>query len=359
MQVYPSRRSYSAPDAWYAGTFKNATRAYMDVTPDKSQATPQHAVAGIPFPILDNNPDAGVEAVWNERLRWRGPGRERSYVVAGVGSDGAANLVRMHERLRFQSIDAPPENKKIGTVLEFSARVVLEPAALVGALKLEYDAVLPPPQVWQFSPGQFRISRVADGGGDTPALGANDMVDEDQFEGYEGSPARYQWTLLGKRELLVPYNAARLHARGLNYADLLSSHHLNPQLARYELHRVWVVQGKCRSGGPCAYLRRTLYLDEDSWTVLAAELYDREDRLAGYQENQQHHGLRSAGAGPGRGSLLRPAGRTLPARRHEQPGAGNELRRRQARRLRLRRDAQLGAQAGRRAQGLSMGTEFG
>jgi hypothetical protein len=284
MPVYPSRRSYSAPDDWYAGTLKNATHAYLDFNPDKSQATPQHAVAGIPFPILDNNADAGVEALWNQRLRWRGPGRERSYVMAAVGGDGAASLVRMHEKLRFQAIDAPPE-KKLGTVLEFSARVVLEPAALVGALKLEYDAVMPPPLVWQLSPGQYRINHVADGGGDTPALGANDMVDEDQFEGYEGSPARYQWTLLGKREIYVPYNAYRLHAGGLSYADLLSTHHLNPAVARYELHRVWVVEGKCRSGGPCAYLRRTLYLDEDSWTVLLAELYDREDRLVGFQEN--------------------------------------------------------------------------
>jgi hypothetical protein len=161
---------------------------------------------------------------------------------------------------------------------------VFEPAKLAGTLKLVYDTLLPPTRAWQRSPGQPFIAATSEAGGDTPVLGANGLLHEDQIEGYNGSPGRYEWKLRGKRELYVPYNSYRLHDAALSYSELLTQHHLNPDASRYELHRVWVLEGKCRGGQSCAWPRRMLYLDEDSWQVLLAELYDEADRLAALQE---------------------------------------------------------------------------
>jgi hypothetical protein len=276
--VYPSRRSYAAPDAFYAGSYKNATQAYLD---DSAQTpgAPQKAVAGIPFPIPGN----GVEAMWNQRLRWRGPGRQRTYVQTSVSPDGAVSLVRFGENARFDPIDAPPR-KRVGPVLAYIATAVFEPAKLAGTVKLLWDSLGPPPRAWQRSPGQTFVGPTSEAGADTPSLGGNGLLHEDQAEGYSGAPDRYEWKLVGKRELYVPYNSYRLHDAGLGYSDLLNPHHLNPDVARYELHRVWVLQGRCRPAQPCAWPRRVLYLDEDSWAVLLAELYTPDDTLTVFQE---------------------------------------------------------------------------
>ena len=279
LPVYPTHRSYAAPDAFYAGTYRNATQAFLDDGGDTAAGTPQHAVAGIPFPLPDN----GSEAMWNQRLRWRGAGRERTYVQISVSPDGAASLVRLAERARYDAIDAAPR-KHVGQVLAYSASAVFEPAKLAGTLKLIYDTLVPPTRAWQRSPGQRSIAATSDAGGDTPVLGANGLLHEDQVEGYNGPAARYEWKLKGKQELYVPYNSYRLHDAALSYSDLLGTHHLNPDVTRYELHRVWVLDGKCRPAQSCIWPRRTLYLDEDSWQVLLAELYGAEGHLDAMQE---------------------------------------------------------------------------
>ncbi|MBX6421596.1 MAG: DUF1329 domain-containing protein [Nevskia sp.] len=269
LPIYPSRRSAAAPPAFYAGTLRNATQTYLD----KPEGTPQRAVAGLPFPI----PHDGAEAIWNVRLRYRGEGREGDYLQAAVSPQGDVEWLRLALRARYETLDSLVRKKGEG-VLTYEQRAVLQPAALAGAVKLVEERLLAPPLAWQLSPGQPRIEATSDAGGDTPALGAAGLLDEDQFEGFSGSPARYAWKLEGKRELYVPYNAYRLHDAA-QAADLIGAHFLNPQLTRYELHRVWVLKARCRPEAVCKYPRRTYYLDEDSWQPLLAEDYDAADRL--------------------------------------------------------------------------------
>jgi hypothetical protein len=96
---------------------------------------------------------------------------------------------------------------------------------------------------------------------------------------YNGSPERYNWELVGKKEMYVPYNAYKLHSDSVSYADVLKPLHLNPDLLRYELHRVWVVDATLKEGTRHLYKRRTFYVDEDSWQVLVVDQYDNRDQL--------------------------------------------------------------------------------
>ena len=44
----------------------------------------------------------------------------------------------------------------------------------------------------------------------------------DQYDGYNGSPDRYDWQLIGKRELLVPYNNYRIGDKRLPYSQIVA-----------------------------------------------------------------------------------------------------------------------------------------
>jgi hypothetical protein len=77
----------------------------------------------------------------------------------------------------------------------------------------------------------------------------------------------------------VPYNAYRLHSNTLRYADILTPGHLNAAHTRYELHRVWVVEATLKEGARHLYGRRVFYLDEDSWSILLADMYDHQGEL--------------------------------------------------------------------------------
>jgi hypothetical protein len=96
---------------------------------------------------------------------------------------------------------------------------------------------------------------------------------------YNGAPNQYDWVLKGKRELFVPYNAYKLHDQSVRPDDVIRAGHINQKLTRYELHRVWVVEAKRRTGINHIYDRRVFYVDEDSWQILMSEEYDQAGNL--------------------------------------------------------------------------------
>jgi hypothetical protein len=108
----------------------------------------------------------------------------------------------------------------------------------------------------------------------------------DDFWLFNGPPDRFDWELLGKREMLIPYNAYRLHSGEVGPSDILRRSHIEPELARYELHRVWIVQATLKPGAKHVYSRRVFYVDEDSWQIAVAESYDLEGRL--WRVNEVH-----------------------------------------------------------------------
>ena len=87
----------------------------------------------------------------------------------------------------------------------------------------------------------------------------------DDTDIYNGAPNRYNWVLKGKKELYIPYHNYELINPKLKYEDILKRGHVNPEHTRYELHRVWVIEGQIKPGSRHVYSKRVLYLDEDSW----------------------------------------------------------------------------------------------
>jgi len=113
----------------------------------------------------------------------------------------------------------------------------------------------------------------------------------DNFDMYNGAPDRYDWKLVGKQELYVPYSSYRLDDKSLKYGDIVKPGHLNSDYMRYELHRVWKVEATLKEGQRHIYSKRILYVDEDSWGALVADHFDGRGELWRFAEahNKYHY----------------------------------------------------------------------
>jgi hypothetical protein len=91
---------------------------------------------------------------------------------------------------------------------------------------------------------------------------------------------------VGRQELYIPYNSYRISGSEPTVADLLRAGHVNPDYARYELHRVWVVEATLKPGARHVYGKRVFYIDEDSWMIVVTDKYDTRGEL--WRVAEQH-----------------------------------------------------------------------
>jgi hypothetical protein len=172
-------------------------------------------------------------------------------------------------------------------VILYFIQETIAPARLAGEILLVHetlDQTREHRKAWLYNPGQRRVRRAPNVAFDNPGTGSDGLRTSDQFDIYNGSPERYDWKLVGKQEIIVPYNAYQLHSNKLKNNDILKPLHINQQHARYELHRVWVVDATLKPGQRHLYKRRTFYVDEDSWQILVVDCYDARDQLWRVQE---------------------------------------------------------------------------
>jgi hypothetical protein len=122
-------------------------------------------------------------------------------------------------------------------------------------------------------PGSRRVRRAPSVGFDTPD-GPGGLVTVDDSLGFNGAMERYEWSLVDKKEIYIPYHSYAFDDPDLDYDTLLQTAHANPDYMRYELHRVWVVEATLKKGANHIYAKRRFYIDEDSWQIVLLESYD-------------------------------------------------------------------------------------
>lgn len=279
MIVYPTHRSAAAPQRIYDATKRIATTARLA---DGGNGV-LNAGEGIPFPI----PKEGVEVFWNHVLRWRGDMIARKIGQAPVTANGAYTMVMFKDQTLVAYSLPGAKSENLDNIIAYFLQETTAPARLAGEILLVQETLDQSKEnrrAWIYNPGQRRVRRAPDVAYDNPGTNSDNLRTSDQFDMYNGSPQRYNWKLVGKREMLVPYNSYKLHGNTLKYTDILKKNHINQDLARYELHRVWVVDSTLKPGVSHLYKRRTLYVDEDSWQILAVDCYDSRDQLYRVQE---------------------------------------------------------------------------
>ena len=276
MNIYQTRRSASYPEHVYQAVRTNASRAELV----KEGNGIQGAAVGIPFPMPAN----GLEAIWNHTLRYRGESVTRSGGQAAPTASGNFTYIGLKETLLlpYSIKGASPEELENTNILFKFKQKVTEPARLAGTALLVHetmDQVKTPRQAWTYNTGQRRVRRAPNVAYDAPGTAADGLRTTDDFDMYNGAPNRYNWTLKGKQELLIPYNDYRLHSDELKYEDIIQPGHINPDLVRYEKHRVWVVEANLKENTRHIYKKRVFYIDEDSWQIAVTDIYDNRDEL--------------------------------------------------------------------------------
>ncbi len=282
MPVYQSRRTVLAPDSIYAATKKNALNAELA----NEGESLVNAIAGIPFPI----PQSGKEVMWNHKTRYRGVGVTRYNTQLAVQTNGSFTPYKLREDVLFEYGRDNITPDDLQNVIIYFLQVTTAPPRQSGQVLLVHetmDQIKEPRRAWLYNPGQRRTRRAPNVAYDNPGTGADGLRTNDQLDMFNGATDRYNWKLVGKREMLVPYNAYLLVDNSVSYDELTGQGHLNPQYTRFEKHRVWVVESEVKEGTSHLYKRRTFYADEDSWTILGADIYDKRDQLWRVQEYHQ------------------------------------------------------------------------
>ncbi|HEX4878496.1 MAG TPA: DUF1329 domain-containing protein [Limnobacter sp.] len=230
--------------------------------------------SSVPFP----EPKNGLEVVWNTLLRRPAQSLEShtASFVAGVGT----------KPLPFsssQTIAWAPAIGKAGSTLLFALiGESTRPASQAGEALLVLDTLNfkdDARNAWVVNSGQRRVIRAPELVHSAPAGNSDSLRTVDDIYGFNGSPERYDWKLIGKREMLIPYNNYRLSSKSLKYDQLVQDAFLKPELIRFELHRVWVVEGTLKPGMEHIYSKRVMYVDEDSWYVALMDQYDLKGEL--------------------------------------------------------------------------------
>lgn len=269
MPVYKSRRSGAAPQWVYDNTFKNATSAkLLDGGTGFADA-----YGGVPFPL----PKSGVEALWNHITRYRGTYVVRRASETPVQRNGSFSLVTSQQEGLFNYYRQGGQFAELKNILFYYVAFVKSPARLAGSATLVHetlDQVKQARQAWIYAAGQRRVRRAPNLAYDTPIAASEGLRTADDTDMFNGSPDRYDWTLVGKKEIYIPYNNYKVSSPQVKYVDLLKIGHLNPQYTRYELHRVWVVEGTLKPNARHIYSKRVLFLDEDSWGAAVVDQYD-------------------------------------------------------------------------------------
>jgi len=141
------------------------------------------------------------------------------------------------------------------------------------------DQAKEPRTAWTYNPGQRRVRLAPQVAYDNPGTAADGLRTNDDFGMFNGATDRYNWKLVGKKEMYVPYNSYKLASPQYKYSDILKAGHINQDLARYELHRVWVVEATLKPGMSHIYAKRVFYIDEDSWAIVVTDKYDARGEL--------------------------------------------------------------------------------
>ena len=234
------------------------------------------------FQAEDGIRDRLVTGVQTCALPICGLGGLRKVAQVAPTRTGNYTLVQLEEKFMWNYHQPGATTDSIGNVLAYFEQKVTAPARLAGTILMVHetlDQVKESRRAWVYNTGQRRVRRAPQVAYDNPGTASDGMRTSDQLDMFNGGIDRYDWKLIGKKEVYVPYNSYKLHSDSLKVADIVTPMHINQEHTRYELHRVWVVEATLKEGKRHIYAKRRFYVDEDSWGVLVVDQYDNRGRL--------------------------------------------------------------------------------
>lgn len=274
MRVFASHRSAAFPQAIYDAAAANAVSTKLV---EGGNGLTGYSLA-YAFPI----PADGLEVIWNHSTRYRGNAFQRIVVQATPQTNGNFNVVRFAEEYAVPEGLEDYDSSVPAEMLYYFKQKVTDPARLAGNVLLVHETinqVATPRMAWLYNAGQRRVRRAPQVSYDGPGTAADGMRTSDNLGMYNGAPDRYDWELVGKREMFISYNNFELGSPQLKYDQIFQAGHINQDLTRYELHRVWELVANVKPTERHIYAKRHMFLDEDSWQAAHIDHYDGRGEL--------------------------------------------------------------------------------
>jgi hypothetical protein len=277
VDVYPTHRDGRYSERYIERLKFNALNAELYNGEDGIRGF----TGSVAFPI----PQTGAEVIWNTRTSGPNYTLSGTYSDIAVFSNGSRSVRR--SALMSEYPYANPENavgQEEADLGIWAANVmtnVMQPVrdkGMITSIYEPYDYVTNAREAWRYLPGSRRVRRAPTVGYDTPD-GPGGFITVDDTLGFNGAMDRFEWTLVGKQELYVPFHNYSFDEKGLDYDTLLTPYHVNPDYIRYEKRRVWVVEANLREGKRHIYAKRRFYVEEDSWNIVMTENYDGRGEL--------------------------------------------------------------------------------
>ncbi|TRW49835.1 DUF1329 domain-containing protein [Aliidiomarina halalkaliphila] len=288
MNIYQTRRTAAYPQEIYDIVKQNATNASLVEGGSGLDGFQGY----VPFPI----PETGLEVIWNHLTRYRGGAVQRTVGQFPVQTNGRFEMVRLREQLVWpENLQGGRDERADDNILFYFLQEVLAPASQTGNILLVHDTINQVKEVrraWLYNAGQRRVRRAPSVAYDGPGTAADGLRTSDGLDMFNGAPDKYDWKLVGKKEMYIPYNNYKLLDDSLRYTDIIKPGHMNQDYVRYELHRVWVVEGTLKDGERHIYAKRNFFIDEDTWTASVIDHYDGRGQLwrVGEAYNVQYYG---------------------------------------------------------------------
>lgn len=276
VDVYPTHRSISYSEAYLDTCKGNAVSAKMTADGNGIEGSPHGCV---PFPI----PHSGIEVIWNNLLSNKNgvssDMRFSNYLVDSTGNptDVGHTVMDYAQPYKDPQKNAPLQDGiSLYSICTWDGPPSQVGTKLLTQYSMNFDKMNT--RVWIYTPGQRRTRLAPEFTYDTPVASVGGAENYDESYGFAGEPDLYNFKLVGKKEIYVPYNENRLMFAPMD--KVMAGTVLNPDLSRWELHRVWVVEATLKDGKRHVQPRRTFYVDEDSWAIVMSDAYDAAGKMA-------------------------------------------------------------------------------
>jgi hypothetical protein len=278
MVVMPTHRDFGVNEKIIERTKWNATHTEVD----NGVETLKNYNGGIAFPI----PAGYAEVMWNMRTNACFESYHVAYEGHAVFANGerSSNAVDFYQSNPFNNPENPvgTTEEVVGDRIVWTLTERLAPQRVKGeitAVQGPMDFQKHKRNAWWYDPGTRRVRKAPAVGYDNPD-GPGGLQTIDDHKGFNGAFDRFEYTLLGKKEIYVPFHNYQFnnkHSGTLD--DRLTLNYLNPDYVRFEKRRVWVVEANLAPGKRHAYKKRRWYIEEDSWRPVMSENFDGRGNL--------------------------------------------------------------------------------
>ncbi|RLA50520.1 MAG: DUF1329 domain-containing protein [Gammaproteobacteria bacterium] len=286
MNIYPTRRTAVFNPYIYDAALENAPKAEVVVT-ERGIVAFKDARKAWAFPVPHNGNEAWMNQATRPITPWLNS-FETTMAVTSTG-DYVVNVLNIQKREKWSDPDIAGLDYDPSKDSLLYYQTLLAPAKLAGQVVLARDPARFSDKfrsAWAYSPGQRRVKRAPQIVYDNPLTASDGLATTDQKWGFNGPNDRFDWKLVGRKEIYIPYNAYKLHNANATPDKVINADgRVDQKFARYELHRVWVIDSVLKEGTSHDYGRRTFYLDEDSWWIMLVDGYDRRNQIWRYWES--------------------------------------------------------------------------